>query len=115
MIPAGLSAKDQYNAGAVIQAYNYLYSSVLETQKKEYVNRYFCDDESGENWLLAVNAAITEPTHCYSRVSETVLSGTERVFWNYIEKGDSPVTAIESTKGATQIALDELNEMIKDK
>lgn len=115
MIPAGLSAKDQYNAGAVIQAYNYLFSSVLETQKKEYVNRYFCDDESGENWLLAVGLGTTEPTHCYSRVSEAILSGTERVFWNYIEKGDSPAAAIESTKGAAQIALDEFNEKIKDK
>lgn len=116
MIPAGLSAKDQYNAGAVIQAYNYLYENdVVSATKKEYVNRYFCDEKSGENWLLAGKQVTSEPNQCYSRISETILAGTERVFWDYIGKGTSPSAAIESTKVSTQKALDELNQKIKDK
>ena len=42
MIPAGLSAKDQYNSGAVIQAYAYLLDGYYKDMENEYTNRYFC-------------------------------------------------------------------------
>ena len=115
MIPAGLSAQDQYNAGAVLQAYLYLYDEIIDTAKKEYVNRYFCDDESGENWQTIIDGITAHPQQCYAKANETILVGTYRVFWNNFSKSASPVSAIESTKVATQKALDDLNRKIKDK
>ncbi len=116
MIPAGLSAKDQYNAGAVIQAYQYLYGNVLDAMKKEYTNRYLFDDKSADNWRLAADAMTTMPQQLYSQTNESILSGTYRIFWDYFnDKIASPASKIESTKSALDKALEDLNKNIKDK
>ena len=115
MIPAGLSAQEQYNAGAVVQAYMYLMQDIYNVRKNEYVNRYFCDEESGENLILAMKGVTVHPAQCYAKINETILSGTYRVFWNYISDGASVSAAVESTGSALKKALDELNVRIKDK
>ena len=115
MIPAGLSAKDQYNAGAVLQARLYLEKNVTEAKKKEYVNRYFCDSKSGDNYIIAVNAATAQPNQCYAHYTEALLAGTYRPCWRAIESGESLTTAVESTKSAASKALEDLNKKIKDK
>ena len=116
MIPAGLSAKDQYNAGAVMQAYMYLYKNVEEAQKKEYVNRYFCDEKSGANWTITKEYGKSQPNQCYAQYTEALLAGTYRVFWDYVNgKVSSVATAVDSRKSAAQKALDDLNTKIKDK
>lgn len=116
MIPAGLSAKDQYNAGAVIQAYQYLYGNVLDAMEKEYTNRYLCDEKSAKNWRLAADAMTTMPQQLYAQTNESILSGTYRVFWDYYsDKVASPSSKIESTKSVLDKALEELNKNIKDK
>ena len=115
MVLAGLSAKDQYNAGAVVQAYMYLMQDIPEIRKNEYVNRYFCDDKSGENLLIAMKGVTVHPAQCYAKISETILSGTYRVFWNYVSDGASVSAAVESTSSSLKKALDELNVRIKDK
>lgn len=115
MMPAGLSAKDQYNAGAVIQAYQYLYDSVLDVMEKEYVNRYFCDDKSGANFKLAAAGMKTVPEYLYAQANETIKAGTYRIVWDYVEgKTDSPVKNIEAQKNAVEKALQEINTKIKD-
>ena len=116
MIPAGLSAKDQYNAGAVIQAYQYLYKNVLDAMEKEYTNRYLRDVESAKNWRLAADIKTTMPQQLYAQTNEAILSGTYRVFWDYYsDKEASPASKIESTKSSLNKALEELNKNIKDK
>lgn len=116
MMPAGLSAEDQYNAGAVIQAYQYLYDDVLETMEKEYVNRYFCDEKSGKNFRIAAAGMTTMPEYLYAQINETILSGTYRIFWDYIDgKTTSPSSNIEAQKSAVEKSLEELNAKIKDK
>ena len=116
MIPAGLSAEDQYNAGAVIQAYQYLYGNVLDAMEKEYTNRYLRDDKSAKNWRLAADAMTTMPQQLYAQTNESILSGTYRIFWDYYsDKETSPASKIESTKSVLNKALEELNENIKDK
>jgi ABC-type glycerol-3-phosphate transport system substrate-binding protein len=116
MIPAGLSAKDQYNAGAVIQAYQYLYKNVLDAMEKEYTNRYLRDVESAKNWRLAADIMTTMPQQLYAQTNEAILSGTYRVFWDYYsDKEASPASKIESTKSSLNKALEELNKNIKDK
>ena len=115
MIPAGLSAKDQYNAGAVVQAYMYLMQDIYNVKKNEYNNRYFCDTESGENFIKIVNGVTTHPVQCYAQANEQILTGTYRVFWNYISKGASVSAAVESTSSSLKSALNDLNAKIKDK
>ena len=116
MIPAGLSAKDQYNAGAVLQAYQYLYGNVLDAMKKEYTNRYLFDDKSADNWRLAADSMTTMPQQLYAQTNESILSGTYRIFWDYFnDKIASPASKIESTKSALDKALEDLNKNIKDK
>ena len=116
MIPAGLSANDQYNAGAVIQAYQYLYTMVLDAMKKEYTNRYLCDAKSADNWRLAADAMTTMPQQLYAQTNESILSGTYRIFWDYFnDKIASPASKIESTKSVLEKALEDLNKNIKDK
>lgn len=115
MIPAGLSAKDQYNAGAVVQAYMYLMQDIYEVRKNEYINRYFCDEKSGENLLIAMKGVTAHPTQCYAKINEAILSGTYRVFWNYISEGSSVSAAVESTTTSLKKELDDLNVRIKDK
>ncbi|MBR6509021.1 MAG: extracellular solute-binding protein [Clostridia bacterium] len=116
MMPAGLSAKDQYNAGAVMQAYQYLYDNVLKTMETEYVNRYFCDEKSGDNFKIAAAGMTTMPEFLYAQTNETILSGTYRIFWDYFNgKTNSPVSNIEAQKSAVEKSLEELNSKIKDK
>ncbi|MBR6509032.1 MAG: hypothetical protein IKT38_00305 [Clostridia bacterium] len=115
MVPAGLSAKDQYNAGAVVQAYMYLMQDIYEVRKKEYVNRYFCDDKSGENLLIAMKGVTVHPAQCYAKINEAILSGTYRVFWNHVSDGASVAAAVESTGSSLKKSLEELNVRIKDK
>ena len=116
MMPAGLSAEDQYNAGAVIQAYQYLYDDVLDVMEKEYVNRYLCDDKSGDNFRIAAKGMTTMPEYLYSQTNETILSGTYRIFWDYCNgKSNSPSSNIEAQKSAVEKSLEELNTKIKDK
>lgn len=115
LLPAGQTARNQYNAGAVMQAYMYLYEEVDEAKKKEYTNRYFCDEKSGENWLLGLKNGKAQPNQCYAKYTASLLDGTYRVFWYSIERGDSTASLIESTKVAAQKALDDLNSKIKDK
>ena len=115
MIPAGLSAEEQYNAGAVVQAYMYLMQDIYEVKKKEYVNRYFCDDKSGENFLIALKGVTVHPAQCYAKINETILTGTYRVFWDYIREAKSVSAAVESTDSSLGKALDDLNKKIKDK
>ena len=115
MMPAGLSAKDQYNAGAVIQAYQYLYGNVVDALEKEYVNRYFCDSKSGANFKLAAAGMTTKPEYLYAQANETIKSGTYRVFWDYLNVvTNSPSSAIESQKSAVEKSLEEINAKIKD-
>lgn len=115
MIPAGLSAEEQYNAGAVVQAYMYLMQEINEAAKKEYNNRYFCDTKSGENLIKVFNGVSTHPAQCYAKMNETILTGTYRVFWNYISRGVSVSTGVESTDSSLGKALEDLNKKIKDK
>ncbi len=116
MMPAGLSAQDQYNAGAVIQAYQYLYEDVLDAMEKEWTNRYLCDEKSAANWRITANALTTMPQQLYSQTNESILSGTYRIFWDYFSgKSTSPATSIQSTKSVLDTALAELNKKIKDK
>lgn len=115
MVPAGLSAKDQYNAGAVVQAYMYLMQDIYEVRRKEYVNRYFCDEESGKNLLIAMKGVTVHPAQCYAKINETILTGTYRVFWNHVSDGASVSEAVESTSSSLKKALEELNVRIKDK
>jgi len=116
MMPAGLSAQDQYNAGAVIQAYQYLYEDVLDAMEKEWTNRYLCDEKSAANWRIAANDLTTMPQQLYSQTNESILSGTYRIFWDYFHgKSTSPATNIQSTKSVLDTTLVELNNKIKDK
>jgi hypothetical protein len=115
MIPAGLSAKDQYNAGAVVQAYMYLMQDIKKEKKNEYVNRYLCDAKSGENFDTVIRNVSAQPAQCYAEINETVLSGTYRVFWNYLAEGTSVSDEVESTSSSLKKALDDLNTKIKDK
>ena len=114
MIPAGLSATDQYNSGAVVQAILSQCSKNVEVMKNEYTNRYFCDDESGTNMVLAINQDSANVEAFYSATNESILSGTYRPFWNLIDgKISSVVTEIESTKSNTVKAIEELNATAK--
>lgn len=116
MMPAGLSAQDQYNAGAVIQAYQYLYDDVLDVMEDEYINRYFCDDESGKNWRMAAEKMTTMPQQFYSKADAAIQAGTYRIFWDaFSGKISSPATVIDSQKSAVEKALEDLNAKIKDK
>lgn len=115
MVPAGLAAKEQYNAGVVVQAYMYLMQDIYEVRRKEYVNRYFCDDESGENLIIAMKGVTVHPAQCYAKINEAILSGTYRVFWNHVADGASVSEAVESTSSSLKKALEELNVRIKDK
>ena len=115
MMPAGLSATDQYNAGAVIQAYQYLYDDVINTMEKEFVNRYFCDEKSGANFKLAAAGMKTLPEYLYAQTNETIRAGTYRILWDYVEgKTDAPTKNIEAQKNAVEKALEEINAKIKD-
>ena len=115
MIPAGLSAKEQYNAGAVVQAYMYLMQGIYDVKKKEYSNRYFFDEQSAKNLITVMDGVTTHPAQCYAKLSETIQTGTYRVFWNHISKGASVSAAVESTSSSLKKALDDLNRKIKDK
>ena len=115
MIPAGQSATDQYNAGVVVQAYMYLMKDIYKTKRNEFVNRYFCDTKSGENFDLVVKGVTVHPAQCYAKMNETVLTGTYRVFWNYISRGVSVSSSIESTSSSLNKALSDWNTKIKDK
>lgn len=116
MIPAGLSAADQYNAGAVLQAYQYLYDDVLDAMQSEYTNRYFCDDESGEYWRKASESMKTHCVQFYADTDNTLKQATYHVFWN-VFRGDttSPTSEIDSKKSGAEKALSDLNNKIKDK
>ena len=117
LVPAGLSAQEQYNAGAVVQAYMYLMQDIYNVKKNEYVNRYFCDSKSGDNFLLALKGVTVHPAQCYAKLNEDgpILKGTYRVFWSHINSGTSVSASVESSGQALQKALDDLNEKIKDK
>ncbi len=114
MIPAGQSAKDQYNAGAVVQAL----LSMQEKNKNGYVSevktRYLHDDASEKNMLLAIDSCKANVEAAYCNTNEAILSGTYRPFWNLIDKKiSSVVTEIESTKNSTVKAIEELNANAK--
>lgn len=116
MIPAGLSATDQYNSGAVVQAYQYLYDDVLDEMEKEFVNRYFCDDESGEYWRMAADAMDSHCVQLYAKSDDTINLATYHILWN-VFRGDttSPITEINSKKSSAEKAILDLNNKIKDK
>ena len=117
MIPAGLSAKDQYNSGAVMQAFAYLLDDYYKALENEYTNRYFCDKRSGQNWTLADNGMKAQPHQCYASMNEAIKSGTYRVFWDAVNpaKNISAASVIESTKTSVDKELSDLNKKIKDK
>ena len=114
MIPAGLSSKDQYNSGAVIQAILSQCDKNVEVMKDEYTNRYFCDDESGKNMVLAIEQDHANVEGFYCNTNEAILSGTYRPFWNLIDgKISSVATEIDATKSNTVKAIEELNARAK--
>ena len=114
MIPAGLSSKDQYNSGAVIQAILSQCGKTVEVMKNEYINRYLCDDESGKNMVLAIEQDHANVEGFYCNTNEAILSGTYRPFWNLIDgKIASVVTEIDATKSNTVKAIEELNAIAK--
>ena len=114
MLPAGQSSADQYNAGAVIQAIMSQCDKNVEVMKAEYVNRYFCDKESGDNMLLAIAQDKGMVEAIYSNTNESVLSGTYRPFWDLIGgRITSVVTQIEATKSNTVKAIEEINANAK--
>ena len=93
----------------------YLMQDIYKVKKNEYVNRYLCDAKSGENFDTVIRNVSAQPAQCYAEINETVLSGTYRVFWNYIAEGTSVSAAVESTSSSLKKALDDLNTKIKDK
>ncbi|MBO4732885.1 MAG: hypothetical protein J5662_00255 [Clostridia bacterium] len=115
MMPAGLSAQDQANAGAFIQAYEYLLSDVVKTSQSEYANRYLRDEKSVKFMKLAQSKLLTDPSAIYGRLSEDIQTGTYRVIWDYLN--DSKMTpmasAIESSKSATVKAINDVNAIAK--
>ena len=116
MIPSGLSAQDQYNAGAVVQGYMYLMQDVYKTKKAEFANRYLCDDESSKNFDIVLNTVTSSPELCYAESSTPILNGTYRVFWRYLNGENPSATAgIESTSSALKKELDDIYNKVRDK
>lgn len=117
MIPAGLSAKDQYNSGAVMQAFSYLLDEYYKSLEDEYTNRYFCDTKSAKSWSLADSGMKAQPHQCYASLNEALKSGTYRVFWDAVNpaKNTSASSVIQSTKSSVDKELSDLNKKIKDK
>lgn len=114
MIPAGQSSKEQYNAGAVIQAIMSQTDKYVDAMENEFTTRYFCDDESGKNMVLAIEQDKGMVEAIYSSTNDTVLSGTYRPFWDLIDgKVSSVSTQIESTKSNTIKAIEEINTTAK--
>lgn len=114
MIPAGLSSKDQYNSGAVIQAILSQCDKNVAVMRDEYTNRYLCDSKSGKNMVLAINQDTANVEAFYCATNESILSGTYRPFWNLISgKISSVVTEINATKKNTVKAIEELNATAK--
>lgn len=115
MMPAGLSAQDQANAGAFIQAYEYLLTDVIKTNQAECANRYLRDEKSLHYLKIAQNELVTDPSAIYGRLSEDIQTGTYRVIWNYLN--DNRITpmasAIEASKSATQKAINDINSIAK--
>ena len=115
MMPAGLSAQDQANAGAFIQAYEYLLTDVIKTNQAECANRYLRDEKSLHYLKIVQNELVTDPSAIYGRLSEDVQTGTYRVIWNYLN--DNRITpmasAIEASKSATQKAINDINSIAK--
>lgn len=114
MIPAGQSAKDQYNAGAVVQAL----LSECEKNKtvliEEYTNRYLCDKKSAANMKVAINATKANVECVYCNTNEALLSGTYRPFWDLMGgKISSAATRINETESATVAAIKEINDRAK--
>lgn len=117
MIPAGLSSKDQYNAGAVMQAFSYLLDEYFNALESDYTNRYFCDKASAGCWKLADAGMMALPHQSYASMNEAIKAGTYRVFWDAVNpaKRTSPVAVIESTRSSVDKELSDLNKKIKDK
>lgn len=115
MMPAGLSAKDQANAGAFIQAYEYLLDDVIDASANEFANRYFRDDESLKYFKLAQKQMLTDPSAFYGYVDDTLLAGTYRVIWNYFNPNlNTPMAAaIESAKSACTKIIGDVNAAVK--
>lgn len=115
MVPAGLSAKDQANAGAFIQAYEYLFGDVIKANQSEYGNRYLRDTESLKFLKMASEQLKTDPSAAYGWYSEDILTGTYRVVWNYLNDSlKTPMAAaIESGKNAVMAALNDINKLAK--
>ena len=117
MIPAGLSAKEQYNSGAVMQAFSYLLDEYFTALESDYTNRYFCDKTSAKCWKMADSGMTAMPHQCYASMNEAIKAGTYRVFWDAVNpaKRTSPAAVIESTRSSVNKELTDLNKKIKDK
>ena len=114
MIPAGQSAKDQRNSGAVMQAILSQTGKILSTCKNEYSNRYLCDKKSADNMVLAIKNDHANPEAVFCNINEDVLSGTYRPFWDLLGgRITSVATAIEQTKAKTVAAINEINATAK--
>ncbi len=114
MMPAGLKAQEQANAGAFVQAYEYLLSDVIDASINEAANRYLRDDESKTYLTTSINQMTSTPDQFYAQINEGVLTGTYRVIWDYLGgKNLSMASSIESRKNATIKALNELNKKAK--
>ena len=102
------------HSGAVIQAILSQCDKNVEVMKDEYTNRYFCDDESGKNMVLAIEQDHANVEGFYCNTNEAILSGTYRPFWNLIDgKIASVATEIDATKSNTVKAIEELNARAK--
>ena len=114
MIPKGLSAKEKQNAGSYLQAYAYLAKDVNKLISDDYTARYFRDDESGENMVIAANGQKLTVAQSIGNTNEAILSGTYRVIWDWVGTKNSAVAPhIQSSKKAAIAAIDEFTKKLK--
>ena len=113
MIPKGLDSKELKKAGSFLQAYAYLAEKVNDSVNEDWTARYFRDDESGENFAIAAKGQHLNVTQTIANTNDSILSGTYRVLWEYIDKGEAISTKIQSKKSATVTAIKDLLEKLK--
>ncbi len=110
MVPRNIKGQELENTGKFLEAFAYLAQDTSKAIKKEYEDRHFRDDESGEMLSLIESNLKLDAAQIFGGSSFwSIHEGTFRVFYSAIDENKNPQSVVDANKNA---AIEELKKQL---